>query len=42
MYVVTEHNVESIPGLNSLRLEPKNYGKRKRDETALDFYATVF
>ena len=33
-YVVTEHNVKSIPGLNSLRLEPKNYGKRKRDETA--------
>ena len=37
--MVTEHNVKSIPGLNSLRLEPKNYGKRKRDETAWDFYS---
>ena len=36
-YVVTEHNVESTPGLNSLRPEPKNYRKRKRDETAWRF-----
>ena len=33
-YVVVEHNVESTPGLNSLRPEPKEYRKRKRDETA--------
>ena len=33
-YVIIEHNVESTPGLNSLRPEPKKYRKRKRDETA--------
>jgi len=33
-YVFNEHNVESTPGLNTLRLEPRNYRKPPRDDTS--------
>ena len=40
-YVLVEHNVESTPGLNSLRPEPNKYRKRKRDETAWNICTAV-
>ena len=40
-YVIIEHNVESTPGLNSLKPEPKKYRERKRDETAWYVYAVL-